>query len=212
MELLHKPWVWVVGVVVAVLVLGGGRRGGSMSNLSEVNAIAADTNVKLSAISAGTTNAAYAFKTREAEIEASKYFAGVDSMKGGISNTNAILLQHLQSKRDVELAGIAANSSRIAENVRLAAVKSTNATTLALGKIAAKVRGQEIAIAPQLAAINAETSKYAIRWNAGVRRVEAEYDYMARHDEARYAYKAAKAGANADMVGSALGAATSFGF
>ena len=218
MDILKEPWAWGVAAVVVLIILMGGRRsgGGSMSNLSEVNAIAADTNVKLSAISAGTTGQALALQGRQAEIAAQREFAGLDLLKTGISSGNAVLLRKLQTDRDVAIAREAGYTARATENLRLKAVRNTNFTSLRLGRLAAKVRGQEIAIAPTIAAINANaaTSIAAINANAAtsISNTRSEFDYMARHDEARYAYKAAKAGANADMVGSLAGAATSFGW
>ena len=207
MDILKEPWAWGVAAVVVLIILMGGRRsgGGSMSNLSEVNAIAADTNVKLSAISAGTTGQALALQGRQAEIAAQREFAGLDLLKTGISSGNAVLLRKLQTDRDVAIAREAGYTARATENLRLKAVRNTNFTSLRLGRLAAKVRGQEIAIAPTIAAINANAA-------TSISNTRSEFDYMARHDEARYAYKAAKAGANADMVGSLAGAATSFGW
>lgn len=216
MDILQKPWVWVVGLLIGAMLLMGGRKGGgSTSNLNEVTAIAAATNVQLSSISAGTTAQAYQYQSRLAELAADKYYTGMALLKSGISQGNQVLLQREQTKRDIALAGIAADTARTAENYRFLAIKGTNNTVLNLGKIQASVRGKEIAMAPTLARINSQAAQVIARIqgdvatrvsdNDTVARIRmSDNDTIARHDEARYRYKAAKAGANADMVGSAF--------
>lgn len=196
MEHLKQPWVIAAGLLIGLLFLFSGRRGGSNASagIGEANALASDTNVKLSAISAGTASSVNALRAHTAELDTTRYLANLDVLKSGISGSNVILLQHEQAQRDIALANI---SKVIAVNTNatgLKMVQSNNATTLRLGYIAGQNRASEIRQAPMLASIVGSTQTRL-----------GELDYMARHDEARYRYKAAKARANADMVGSIVG-------
>lgn len=196
-DLMEKPWVWALGALVVVLVLASSRRGGGVSNLTETNQIAAQTNVALSGIAASTAGAAYAYKTRLAELD----YRRDEMLATGISASNATLLQREVNKGLRERAQIAASVASKQINASLAAVKSSNAVTLKLGQIAGNVRAKEIQTAPVIA---------RIQENARAQTAIVTTQRLAARDEriAAYNASAAKAGyssaATADMVGSAF--------
>lgn len=206
MELLHKPWVWIVGLLIGAMLLMGGRRGASTSNLTETNAIAADTNVKLSSISAGAASSTNALRAHMADLAAAREDSNLNALRTGLSSSNQILLQHVQAKSDETLAHIAAESGKVAESTRLAIVKSNNATTLALGQIQGRNQAAEIRAIPFLAQVQANVAyKIELARGATVQRVE-KYRTDATIQQARYNYKAAKARASADEIGAIAGA------
>lgn len=209
MDWLEKPWVLgAIAVVVILFIMGGRKSGGSMSNLAETNAIAAETNVKLSAISASKTGDVYAYRTRVAELAADRDYNGQVLLASGLGQTNKLLLQKMQNETDISLATIASDTVKSSENYRLQGVKNTNQTNLNLGRLAAAVRTREINMAPTIARITAGTAVSIAHINGDVAIRQSDNDYQARHDEARYRYKSVKAAANADMIGGIISGAS----
>lgn len=193
-ELFEKPWAWALAVGVGLLLLmRSGRSGPDYSGVLQTNAVAADTNVKLSGIAAHAADSINQLRAHNATLAANHAMAELDTLRNGLSSSTNAILAMVVAKRDQRLAESSDYTARYIARQQEQTAVSAHATALKLGILAADNDAKAIALAPTLARINSDKVVKIAQFNSDT-----------AIQQARYRYKAAKAGANAQMVGDGL--------